>query len=83
MGFSIEVGFPGGSDGKQSACNVGDPGSTPRWVRLQYSCPNCKGTSDVKEKKEAEKLPRRCLTSSGWGKANQKSCRMFWTYLEQ
>ena len=38
MGFSIEVGFPGGSDGKQSACNVGDPGSTPRWVRLQYSC---------------------------------------------
>ena len=38
MGFSIEVGFPGGSDGKQSACNVGDPGSTLRWVRLQYSC---------------------------------------------
>ena len=24
--------FPGGSDGKESACNVGDPGSTP-WVR--------------------------------------------------
>ena len=38
MGFSIEVGFPGGSDGKQSAGNVGDPGSTLRWVRLQYSC---------------------------------------------
>jgi len=38
MGFSTEVGFPGGSDGKQYACNVGDPGSTPRWVRLQYSC---------------------------------------------
>ena len=24
-------GFPGGSDGKESACNVGDPGFTP-WV---------------------------------------------------
>ena len=23
-------GFPGGSDGKESACNVGDPGSIPR-----------------------------------------------------
>ena len=22
--------FPGGSDGKESACNVGDPGSIPR-----------------------------------------------------
>ena len=24
-------GFPGGSDGKQSACNVGGPGLTPGW----------------------------------------------------
>ena len=24
-----EKGFPGGSDGKASACNVGDPGSSP------------------------------------------------------
>ena len=23
------MGFPGGSDGKQSACNAGDPGSIP------------------------------------------------------
>ena len=23
------MGFPGGSDGKESACNVGDPGSVP------------------------------------------------------
>ena len=39
--------FPGGSDGKASACNVGDPGSIPRLGRspgegngnpLQYSC---------------------------------------------
>ena len=39
--------FPGGSDGKEYACNAGDPGSIPRWRRspgegngnpLQYSC---------------------------------------------
>ena len=41
------VGFPGGSDGKASACNEGDPGSIPGSGRspeegngtpLQYSC---------------------------------------------
>ena len=41
------MGFPGGSDGKASACNVGDPGSIPGLGRspgegngnpLQYSC---------------------------------------------
>ena len=40
-------GFPGGSDGKESFCNVGDLGSIPGWGRssgggtdnpLQYSC---------------------------------------------
>ena len=41
------MGFPGGSDGKESACNAGDPGSKPELARspgegngnpLQYSC---------------------------------------------
>ena len=41
------MGFPGGSDGKESACNVGDLGTIPRSGRapggghdnpLQYSC---------------------------------------------
>ena len=41
------LGFPGGSVGKESICNVGDPGSIPGWGRslgegngnsLQYSC---------------------------------------------
>ena len=41
------MGFPGGSDGKESTYNVGDLGSIPGWVRshagghgnpLQYSC---------------------------------------------
>ena len=41
------VGFPGGSDGKVSACNVRDPCLIPGWGRspaegngnpLQYSC---------------------------------------------
>ena len=45
--FSHEKGFPGDSDGKESACNVGDPGSIPESGRspaegngnpLQYSC---------------------------------------------
>ena len=40
--------LPGGSEGKESACNAGDPGSIPRSERspgeekgnpLQYSCP--------------------------------------------
>ena len=33
--------FPGGSDGKESACNVGDPGSIPGErsdYPLEYSC---------------------------------------------
>ena len=42
-----ELGLPGGSDGKESACNEGDLGSVPGWERspgegngnpLQYSC---------------------------------------------
>ena len=43
----IFLGFPGGSDGKEYACNVGDLGSIPGWGKspaegngnpLQYSC---------------------------------------------
>ena len=43
----IHLGFPGGSEGKESACNAGDPGSIPGSGRspgegngypLQYSC---------------------------------------------
>ena len=42
-----QVGFPGGTDGKESACNAGDPGWIPGLGRfpgegngypLQYSC---------------------------------------------
>ena len=45
--FYLGVGSPGGSDGKESACNVGDPGLIPGLGRspgegngypLQYSC---------------------------------------------
>ena len=47
MGPSPPHNFPGGSDGKASACNVGDPGLIPGSGRspgdgngnlLQYSC---------------------------------------------
>ena len=43
----VILGFPGGSDGKESTCNAGDPGFIPGLVRspggghgnpLQYSC---------------------------------------------
>ena len=45
--FLSYLGFPGGSDGKASACSMGDPGSIPGLGRspgegngnpLQYSC---------------------------------------------
>ena len=45
--LSFIKGFPGGSDGKASACNAGDPGLIPGLGRspgegngnpLQYSC---------------------------------------------
>ena len=45
--LGLSCGFPGGSAGKESACNVGDPGLIPEWGRsprgghsnpLQYSC---------------------------------------------
>ena len=45
--ISLTCGFPGGSDGKDSACNTGNPGSIPRLRRssgegngnpLWYSC---------------------------------------------
>ena len=51
VGFIVMIvmrGFPGGSDGKESACNAGDLGSIPGSDRspgdgngypLQYSCP--------------------------------------------
>ena len=47
MLHAFMCGFPGGSDGKESACDAGDPGSTPGLGRslgegngnpLQYSC---------------------------------------------
>ena len=39
----VFLGFPGGSDGKESACNAGDLGSVPGLVTFpgaeqQYSC---------------------------------------------
>ena len=45
--LKLNMGFPGGSDGEESACNAGDPGSIPGLERytgvgngnpLQFSC---------------------------------------------
>ena len=47
VSLMLAEGLPGGSDGKESACNAGDPGSIPGSGRspgeengypLQYSC---------------------------------------------
>ena len=44
LGVFGPLGFPGSSDGKESACNAGDPGSISRLERsregngYQYSC---------------------------------------------
>ena len=47
MYIQSPIDFPGGSDGEESACNAGDPGSIPGLGRspgegdgypLQYSC---------------------------------------------
>ena len=47
IGYPVFLGFPGGSDGKESACNAGDMGSIPGLGRspggghdneLQYTC---------------------------------------------
>ena len=47
MPVRLQMGFPGGSDGKESVCNEGDPGLIPGLGRspgevnsnpLQYSC---------------------------------------------
>ena len=46
------MGFPGGSDGKESACNEGDPGS----VSL--------GQEDFLEKKNGNPLQYCCLENS-------------------
>ena len=34
--FLYKWGFPGGSDSKESACNVGDPGSIPGWGQIPW-----------------------------------------------
>ena len=33
--YTLNWGFPGGSDGKESACNAGDPRFNP-WVRKNH-----------------------------------------------
>ena len=47
LSFQLALGYPGGSDGKESACNAGDQGLIPGLGRssggghgnpLQYSC---------------------------------------------
>ena len=65
--YSTE-GFPGGSDGKKSACSAGDPGSVPGlgrppW-RREYSTGNSTQYSVTYMRKESKKRVDICVTDS-------------------
>jgi len=49
------LGFPGGSDGKESACNVGDAGSTPESI-INYMANDDKCHGE----KQAGKCEKKC-----------------------
>ena len=63
--IKIDLGFPGGSDGKASACNAGDPGSipglgrSPRRRKWQSTPPLLPGKSHGR---------RRLIGYSPWGR---------------
>ena len=80
MTFIILRGFIGGSDGKESACNAGDPGSTPgsgispgegNGNPLQYSCLENSTDRDCspwgcKELDMTERLTLSCSLYTTW-----------------
>ena len=78
--LSLYISFPSGSDGKESACNAGDPDSIPRLGRslgegngyaLQYSClDNPHGQ-------------RRLVGCSPWGHKARARTRISWSPLSR
>ena len=68
------MGFPGVADGKESACNVGDLGSIPRWgsspgegngYPFQYSC--WENSMDRGwDREESDMTERLTLSECGW-----------------
>ena len=71
------MGFPGGSDDKESACNAGDPGSIPGFggspgegngYPSQYSCLENSIDRGAEMKKESKSIPHSTfLTQEGKG----------------
>ena len=63
-----KTGFPDGSDGKESACNAGDPGSIPglegNGNPLQYSCLENSMDRGAKSKKEEAKRKKAYIRSA-------------------
>ena len=60
IAHSAFLGFPGGSDGKESACNAGDTGSIPGSGRSpQYSCGEPRG-----QRSPVDYSPRGCKESA-------------------
>ena len=64
------MGFPGGSDGKESACSVGDPGSIPESI-INYMANDdeCHGEKQAGKCKKKCRRPARCYFNRGSGKA--------------
>ena len=63
--YQRAIGFPGGSDGKESACNAGDLGSNP-WLAsnlLQYSCWETPWTEEPDGLHKESETPERLSTA--------------------
>ena len=85
-------GFPGGSDGKESACNVGDPGSIPGMGRspaegkgypLQYSGLENSMDCIVWGCKELDMIERLSLSLSGLRREMSETVFVNFLWLEK
>ena len=86
-GLVLKRGFPGDSNGKESACNAGDPGSIPGSGRspregngnpLQYSCLEIPWTEEPCRLQfmESHRVGRNCATNTKTLK-NSYNCKVF------
>ena len=68
--FPVLWGFPGGSAGKESACNAGDlgeiPGSGRSWRRDRLPTPEILGFLVAKLVKNPPAMPESWVWSLGW-----------------
>ena len=70
--YKDTVGFPGGSDGKESACNVGDPDSIPGFGR---------STGEVTGYLRQNSCPENSMSRGAWW-ATVHEVAMSWAYKD-